>query len=60
MNLGRLSGQSAQPGLSVKTLGKQIVSLPCLEVQNRVTSILEKIEDKIELNNSVNNNLAAA
>jgi type I restriction enzyme S subunit len=59
MNLGRLSGQSAQPGLSVKTLGKQIVSLPCLEVQNRVTSILEKIEDKIELNNSVNNNLTA-
>lgn len=59
MNLGRLSGQSAQPGLSVKTLSKQDISLPTLEIQNRVASILAKLDEKIALNNQINENLAA-
>ena len=59
MNLGRLSGQSAQPGLSVKTLGKQQISLPTLDTQNRVASILARLDEKIELNNHINENLAA-
>ena len=33
MNLGRLSGQSAQPGLSVKTLSKQKIQIPPKEIQ---------------------------
>ena len=57
MNLGRLSGQSAQPGLSVKTLAKQIIKLPSLEVQNKVVAILETLENKIALNNKINDNL---
>lgn len=57
MNLGRLSGQSAQPGLSVKTLAKQQISLPTLEIQSRVASILAKLDEKIELNNQINENL---
>ena len=57
MNLGRLSGQSAQPGLSVKTLGKQEISLPTLDTQNRVASILARLDEKIELNNRINENL---
>ena len=57
MNLGRLSGQSAQPGLSVKTLGKQQISLPTLDTQNRVASILARLDEKIELNNHINENL---
>ena len=57
MNLGRLSGQSAQPGLSVKTLAKQRISLPSLEVQNKVVAILETLENKIALNNKINDNL---
>ena len=59
MNLGRLSGQSAQPGLSVKTLGKQEIFLPPLEIQNRIVSILSTLDEKIELNNHLNENLAA-
>lgn len=56
MNLGRLSGQSAQPGLSVRTLGNQIVSLPNKDRQDRVVSVLAAIEDKIGANNKINHN----
>lgn len=59
MNLGRLSGQSAQPGLSVKTLAKQIVDLPPLDVQNKVVAILSSIDSKIALNEKINDNLLA-
>ena len=59
MNLGRLSGQSAQPGLSVKTLAKQIVELPSLEVQKRAVAVLSSLDSKIELNEKINDNLAA-
>lgn len=57
MNLGRLSGQSAQPGLSVKILAKQEIELPALEQQNRIVSILASLDDKIELNQKINENL---
>ena len=57
MQLGRLSGQSAQPGLSVKTLSKQVVDVPVLEVQNKIAAILRSLDDKIELNNKINENL---
>lgn len=57
MNLGRLSGQSAQPGLSVKTLGKQIVKVPPLATQNKVVSILAALDTKIEDNEKINKNL---
>ena len=59
MNLGRLSGQSAQPGLSVKTLGKQSVRVPPLSVQNKAVSILASLENKIEENERINKNLTA-
>ena len=57
LQLGRLSGQSAQPGLSVKTLAKQIIDIPTLKIQNYVSSILRSLDDKIELNNKINENL---
>ena len=57
MQLGRLSGQSAQPGLSVKVLAEQEVDMPPLAQQKKVTSILASIENKIELNNKINKNL---
>lgn len=53
MNLGRLSGQSAQPGLSVKTLAKQEIELPTLETQNKIVSILALLDDKIGLNQRI-------
>ena len=57
MKLGRLSGQSAQPGLSVKTLAQQDVDMPPLEQERKVAKILATIEKKIELNNKINENL---
>ena len=59
MHLGRLSGQSAQPGLSVKTLGQQIVKLPSYKLQNQIASVLTILDDKIEINNQINKNLEA-
>lgn len=54
MRLGRLSAQSAQPGLSVKTLSKQEVDLPSLEVQKQVVRVLGALDDKIEANAKLN------
>ena len=59
MDLGRLSGQSAQPGLSVKTLAVQKLHLPPLPTQQRIAAVLSALDDKIELNNSINANLEA-
>ncbi len=57
MNLGRLSGQSAQPGLSVKTLAKQIVSVPSLAEQKVVVDTLSALDEKIENNSKINHHL---
>ena len=57
MNLGRLSGQSAQPGLSVKSLAKQIVSLPSLSEQKVVADTLSALDEKIENNSKINHHL---
>lgn len=57
MQLGRLSAQSAQPGISVQTLSKQIIKLPSLLEQKRVSSILKSLDDKIENNRKINENL---
>ena len=46
MKLGRLSGQSAQPGLSVRVLAQQEVDMPPLEQQRKVVDILATIEKK--------------
>lgn len=59
MKLGNLSSQSAQPGLSVQTLSKQIICLPSIQNQKRVSSILKSLDDKIECNRRINANLEA-
>lgn len=57
LQLGRLSGQSAQPGLSVKVLAKQKIHLPDFETQKKIAKVLSALDDKIELNNQINKNL---
>ena len=57
LNLGRLSGQSAQPGLSVKTLSKQVIQLPDISEQRQIAKVLSAFDDKIELNAQINHNL---
>ena len=54
MNLGRLSGQSAQPGLSVRTLSKQLIDLPSLKKQRQVVELLGSLDEKIEVNARAN------
>ena len=50
MNLGRLSGQAAQPGLSVKVLAQHPVRLPPLKTQRGVASLLAWFDELIENN----------
>lgn len=57
MDLGRLSGQSAQPGLSVKTLAQQVIELPPLPEQVEIGRTLRAFDDKIELNSEINSHL---
>lgn len=58
MELGHLSAQSAQPGLSVQTLSKFEISLPPLKEQKKIADILSSLDDKIEVNRRINDNLA--
>ena len=57
MHLGNLSAQSAQPGISVQTLSKQIVNLPSVIYQKKVSKILKSLDDKIEVNRRINEQL---
>ena len=57
MHLGNLSAQSAQPGISVQTLSKQIVRLPSISYQKKVSAIIKSLDDKIEVNRRINDNL---
>ena len=57
MNLGRLSGQSAQPGLSVKTLGQQEITIPSKTEQVKISDFLGLLDDKINHNTQINQNL---
>lgn len=58
-NLGSLSAQSAQPGISVKTLSEQKYLLPPIEEQERIARILSSLDDKIDLLNRQNATLEA-
>ena len=57
MHLGNLSAQSAQPGISVQTLSKQLVHLPSITYQKKVSAIIKSLDDKIEVNRRINDNL---
>ena len=59
MQLGHLSAQSAQPGLSVQTLSKLSINIPDISTQQRIAGILGSLDDKIELNRRINANLEA-
>lgn len=57
LNLPKLNGDSAVPGLNRETAYSQKVKLPPLQEQKAIASILSSIDDKIELNNNINKNL---
>lgn len=53
------ANQTGVPALSqpLKNFKKIKVNLPCLQEQKKIASIVERLDDKIELNNAINNNL---
>lgn len=51
LNLNRLSGQAAQPGLSVTMLKKQKILLPSYENQQKISKIINYYDSLIENNN---------
>ena len=50
LGLGRLSGQAAQPGLSVTKLSKMKLEMPPLPTQRKIASILSAYDNLIENN----------
>lgn len=48
---------SAYPSIKPSDIKNREILLPPLETQQKIASILSSIDDKIELNNSINNNL---
>jgi type I restriction enzyme S subunit len=59
LKLGRLSGQSAQPGIGVGLIGKQTITMPSLATQQKIASILSSLDDKIAVNRRICENLEA-
>ena len=51
LNLNRLSGQAAQPGLSVSMLKKQKVLVPLYETQVKIAGTISVYDSLIEANN---------
>lgn len=50
---------SAQPKFNKTNLREMLVPVPPIEVQAKIANILNTIDDKIEINKSINKNLAA-
>ena len=55
--LNHIDSESAQANISATTIGKYALSLPPLEIQKKIAGVLGALDDKIELNNKINNNL---
>ncbi len=50
LNLGRFSGQAAQPGLSVSKLSRLRLEMPPLSVQRKISSTISNYDSQIENN----------
>lgn len=50
---------SAQPKFNKTNFREMLVPVPPIEEQNKISYILNTLDEKIELNNKINNNLAA-
>ena len=51
LQLGRFSGQAAQPGLSVTKLARLRIEMPTRQYQDKVASVLSAYDNLIEVNN---------
>ena len=50
---------STYPSIKKTDIEKLVVLIPDIDTQKRIVSVLQTIDEKIELNNKINNNLAA-
>ena len=57
--LNHIDSESAQANISAKTIGQYEFELPPLDVQKRISAILGSLDNKIELNEKINQNLEA-
>lgn len=57
MDLSVYNEGTTIPSLRTETLNRLELFIPSLDEQKRILSILEPIDDKIELNNAINHNL---
>lgn len=57
LSLNKRSIGSGQPLITQDILNNIEVNIPPLETQQKIAKVLSVIDDKIELNNSINNNL---
>lgn len=48
---------ATMPSINTKLMGKIEVSVPSIDTQKRIAAILSAIDDKIDLNNAINENL---
>lgn len=51
---------SAYPSIKSSDIGNRIIPLPPIDVQKKIAVVLGALDDKIELNNRINNNLEPA
>jgi type I restriction enzyme S subunit len=59
IDLASLNVGSAVPSLTTQVLNEVLVSIPNLETQTAIAEILSSLDNKIELNNQINQNLEA-
>ena len=57
INLNHLDEGSVIPSLTAKSLNKINILIPYLKIQKKIAKILSDIDEKIELNNKINDNL---
>lgn len=55
--INHIDSESAQPNISANTIGKYELALPNIDTQRNAASFLKSLDDKIELNNRINENL---
>lgn len=58
-NLAELNVGSAVPSLTTEVLNKVLVTIPNIDTQTTIAEILSSLDDKIELNNKINQELEA-
>ena len=53
----KATGSASQANISTTTIADTIINLPPLPTQQKIAAILSSLDDKIELNNKINENL---